>query len=64
MLRVENNTFAGPIRTIAKPVGCEEVVIRENPGLIEAGLPIALEQKRVDRVGQVVELPVRLPLAE
>ena len=57
MLRVENNTFAGPIRTIAKPIGCEEVVIRENPGLIEAGLPIALEQKRVDRVGQVVGQP-------
>ena len=35
-LRVENNTFAGPIRTIPEPVGCQDVLIRDNHGLLTA----------------------------
>ena len=54
-LRVENNIFAGPIRTIPEPIGCHDVVIRDN-----SGLP-PMEQhrgdNRDDRVGQVVHLP-------
>ncbi len=51
-VQVVNNTFAGPVRTIPEPLGCERVSIRDNQGLSSP-----VDQARLRKVNDVTRIP-------